>query len=110
MLTRSFCELYLKNCATAIRVAVAKELINKYGYSQTEAAKLVGISQPLLNYVLKGKRRIRGLSEIEKSNEASEIIRRVADAINLGKVVDMCDVCMTFRKKCAPIMVGEKTL
>ncbi|MEM2220890.1 MAG: hypothetical protein QW836_10005 [Ignisphaera sp.] len=50
MLRKSFCEQFIKVYSTPIRVAIALNLINKYSFSRLQAAKTVGIPQPLLNY------------------------------------------------------------
>lgn len=106
MLTRAYCEIFAKKCATAIRVAVAKELVTRYGMSQVEASRLAGIPQPLLNYVLKNKRKIRGLDQLYSTPEAVELVKSIAETLYRGKTVDMCNVCIELRRRCIAVFGG----
>jgi len=40
MITKSFCEVFIKNYSTTIRVAIALDLIKRYGLTQFQAAKI----------------------------------------------------------------------
>lgn len=106
MLVRAYCEVFAKKYATALRVAVAKELVEKYGMSQLEASRLAGVPQPLLNYVLRGRRRPRGLDEVERDPEARKLVESAAEALSKGKVVSMCSLCAEARKRCPSIAGG----
>jgi predicted transcriptional regulator len=97
MITKSFCEVFIKNYSTTIRVAIALDLIKRYGLTQFQAAKLTKIPQPLINYVLQEKRRIRGLEKILSNTETYNVVREFADKLMQGEPIDMCEICMKIR-------------
>ncbi len=109
MLKKAFCEVFTARYASAIRLAIAKELVTTFGVSQLRAAKLAGVPQPLLNYVLHGKRRISGLREIYQSEEALTVIREVARELLEGKSLYLCDVCLRLRQRKALPLEEELT-
>lgn len=92
MLHRTRCEV-LRKYSTAIRLAVAMELVRRHGKSQLEASRLAGVKQPLLNYVLNGRRRLPLLEELYSDERALAAIQRAADLIAMGKDVSMCYFC-----------------
>ena len=81
MIKHSYCEVYVKYVLPAIRLLIAKELIEKHGYTQLEVAKALGISQPLLNYYLTGRRSPKHLSKIAASERISKIVRYFANCV-----------------------------
>ena len=97
MITKSFCEVFIKSYSTTVRVAIALDLIKRYGLTQFQAAKLTKIPQPLINYVLQEKRRIRGLEKILSNTETYNVVREFADKLMQGKPIDMCEICMKIR-------------
>ncbi|HID80330.1 MAG TPA: hypothetical protein EYP48_01260 [Ignisphaera sp.] len=106
LLKKAFCELFIARSASSIRLAIAMELVTTFGVSQSKAAKLAGIPQPLLNYVLRGKRSVFGLNEIYKSKEAVNVIREVAKELLSGRILYLCDVCFRLRQRKA-LLVDE---
>jgi predicted transcriptional regulator len=97
VIEKSFCEKFIKKYSTAVRVAVALDLMRRYNMSQFQAAKLVNLPQPLLHYVLHKKRRIRGLEEILSDADALEEIKKFSDRVARGERMDMCEICMSLR-------------
>jgi predicted transcriptional regulator len=97
VIEKSFCEKFIKKYSTAVRVAVALDLMRRYNMSQFQAAKLVNLPQPLLHYVLHKKRRIRGLEEILSDAAALEKIKKFSDKVARGERIDMCEICMSLR-------------
>lgn len=97
MITKSFCEVFIKNYSTTVRVAIALDLIKRYGLTQFQAAKLTKTPQPLINYVLREKRKIRGLERIVNNPDIYKAIRETADEIMQGKPINMCEICMRIR-------------
>ncbi len=80
----SYCEVFVRYVLPAIRLLIAKELVEKHGYTQLEAAKALGISQPLLNYFLTGRRTPKYLLDISKSDKVRRIVKYFADCIRRG--------------------------
>ena len=93
MLKRAYCEEFIGKYSVAIRVAIALDLVKKYKYTQLRAAKSVQISQPLLNYVIQGRRKPRLLSTVLDNNELRNLVEDFAEQIASGKVFSMCDFC-----------------
>jgi len=97
MLKKSFCETFAKKYSTAIRVAIALDLMDRYDLSEIRASKLTGVPQSLISYVIHGKRRIRGLDKILVNPKYMRLIRELTDAIMRGENVSMCDICLKLR-------------
>lgn len=98
MIRRSFCEIFAARYSTAIRVMIARELMEKFGLSQLKASKLAGIPQPLLNYVINGKRKVRGLDELYRNPKVANLIKSIAEDVYKGLDIDMCAICILLRK------------
>ncbi|MEM1772046.1 MAG: hypothetical protein QXV81_06905 [Ignisphaera sp.] len=98
MIRKSFCELFIKIYSTPIRVAIALNLIERYSFSQLQAAKAVGLPQPLLNYVIKGRRRLHNLERVLGDGRVSKIVDELTDEIASGLELDMCSICTRFRE------------
>ncbi len=96
-LKSSICEVFMSRYLPAIKAAIAKELIERYGYSQLRAAKMVGLKQPELNYILHGKRRSRELNELINNSIFRNIVREVAEKLHRGEDVSLCSICSTLR-------------
>ena len=97
MLKKSFCEVFAKNYSTAIRVAIAIDLMDRYNMSETSASRLTGVPQSLISYVIRGKRRIRGLDKILTNPKYLRIIREYSDIIMRGGSASLCDICSRLR-------------
>lgn len=99
-MTSLFCEIYVRTLLPVIRAMIARELINTYGFTQWSAAKALGITQPLINYYLSGKRGSRYISYINTSEEVRNYVVNAAGLIAEGKVdlkSVLCDLCMRLR-------------
>jgi predicted transcriptional regulator len=97
MITKSFCEVFIKNYSTTVRIAIALDLMKRYGLSQFQVAKLTKLPQPLINYVIQGRRKIRGLEKILNNTEMYKVIREFSDELMQGKSIEMCEICMRIR-------------
>lgn len=72
-------EIIVQDIAPSLRAVIARELTENYGLTQTEAAKLMGISQPAISQYL---RRIRGKNEkIFSDGEITNEVKRIAALI-----------------------------
>jgi predicted transcriptional regulator len=97
MLRKAFCEVLTKNYSTAIRVAIAIDLMDRYNMSETRASRLTGVPQSLISYVIHGKRRVRGLDKILANPKYLRIVREYSDIIVRGRSVSLCDICLKLR-------------
>jgi len=89
MITKSFCEVFIKNYSTTVRIAIALDLMKRYGLSQFQVAKLTKLPQPLINYVIQGRRKIRGLEKILNNTEMYKVIREFSDELMQGKSIEI---------------------
>jgi len=101
-----FCEILTKKILPVIRFLVARELIEEYNLTQLETARLLGVSQPLLNYYLTGRRKVKYLDKLSKVSVIVEQSKRVAKAIANGEFdkVSICTVCKTLHAHAPEIL------
>ena len=85
------------------------DLLEKYDFSQQEAAKKLGTTQATISYYIHSKRGRRGKTQFEEMLPTIQVAaRETAKNIATGKtspdevVQNFCKVCMSLR--------GEKTL
>jgi len=83
------CEVMAK-LLPSLRAAVAKELRRRYGFSQDDIAKRLGVTQGAVSQYLK-KRRGKEITTVE----VKRAIREIADAIAKGSDFDseVCKIC-----------------
>ena len=95
-----FCEVYTKTLLPALRALIAKELIDNYGFTQWSAAKALGITQPLINYYLSGKRGSKLMRVLSSSEDVRRYVKFIAKLIVENKFErgrSFCDLCMLLR-------------
>ena len=97
------CEIAVKCVLPAIRAMIAKELMTKYELKQTEAAKLLGVSQPAISLYHK---QIRGSAiDLENDAEILKLIQNLAASLAEGGLTHkdfipmFCEICRTIRAK-----------
>ncbi len=100
------CEIIGKYALPIFRSMVAKELVQKYNLTQTEAAKKLGTTQAAISQYLSSKRAFKGVEHIEQflpqievmaTETAQEIVTKkiAADKVT----VNFCKLCTTFCKR-----------
>lgn len=97
------CEVAVKCVLPSVRAMIAKELTTKYDLKQTEAAKLLGVSQPAISLYY---RKIRGKAiDLEKDPEIIKLIENLAASLAKGNLTHknfiqmFCEICKTIRAK-----------
>lgn len=98
------CEIAATKLLPTIRAMVAKELIEKYGMTQQEAATKLGITQSAVSQYI---RQLRGskLSSMEKDRMIYKKIEEIASKLASSnespeKVsISFCGICKSSRKK-----------
>ncbi|ABN69786.1 transcriptional regulator-like protein [Staphylothermus marinus F1] len=97
----SYCEVYVKRILPAIRILIAKELLEKYGYTQLGISKLLGVSQPFLNYYISGRRRPKYIVVLERDPLIRDIVKKEVDCLVKRKCTNItpCDLCTELRMK-----------
>ena len=99
------CEYIARSYLPLYRALVAKELIEKYRYTQKQAAKKLGTTQPAISQYLSSKRGRKGIPNYD------EILRVVKEtAIRVAKKAakteisqkelsnSFCDLCKILQK------------
>jgi len=99
----TFCEVFAKKLLTPLKLYLACKLIREYGFTQLEVSKLLGIKQPLVNYVLSGRRKPKYLNLVMSSSALREYLDSVAESIARGvKAYDAsitCSLCAVIRSE-----------
>ena len=100
------CEIIGKYVLPIYRSMLAKELVQKYHLTQTEAAKKLGTTQAAVSQYLSSKRAYKGIEHVEQflpkiQTMADETARKIVNKeIGVGDVTfDFCNLCATFCKK-----------
>ena len=93
------CEKASKTIVPTIRYYLAKELLEKYGFTQVEVAKILGVTQPAISQYLKLK---RAKKLVKLSEEVIEKIKNLAISVKLkgGEVnleEEICKICKLIR-------------
>ena len=96
------CEIAVKSVIPSIKAAIAKELVEKYGLKQSQAAELLGISQ---SAVSKYTRHVRGrMIKIENVEEIKPLIDEMVSILIERKqkriefLQIFCQTCLLIRK------------
>jgi len=105
------CEVIGKYVLPIFRSMLAKELVQNYHLSQTEAAKKLGTTQAAVSQYLSSKRAYKGIVQAEEflpkiQAMAKETAKKIVNKeISTGDVtLDFCNLCSTFcRKKGQPV-------
>lgn len=99
------CEYVARHFLPLYRAFVAKELVKKYGYTQEQAAKKLGMTQPAISQYLSSKRGCKGIANYD---EVAPLVN--AAAVKVAESVaktgmspeefsdSFCDLCRTLQK------------
>jgi predicted transcriptional regulator len=100
------CEIIGKYVLPIFRSMLAKELVQKYHLSQTEAAKKLGTTQAAVSQYLSSKRACKGIEHVEQyipkiQEMASETAQKLVNKEIAARDVtfDFCKLCVTFCNK-----------
>ncbi len=95
------CEIVVFDLLPTARGAIAKELVDKYGYTQSAVAKIFGITSAAISQYLKGLR--GGNQYIDNSRYRDQFYEHIAlISKNLSEggdiSVELCSLCSFFKK------------
>jgi len=99
------CESVVKLVLPAFRSLVAKELIEKYNFSQVAAAKKLGTTQAAVSYYLYSKRGEKRMKELEAIPSVQSMTNQVASGIATQSLspfeamLKFCELCKVLRTK-----------
>ena len=100
------CEIIGKYVLPIFRSMLAKELVQKYHLSQTEAAKKLGTTQAAVSQYLSSKRAYKGIEHVEQylpkiqvmaAETAKKLVNKEIAADDV--TFDFCELCATFCTK-----------
>ncbi|MEM0025339.1 MAG: transcriptional regulator [Zestosphaera sp.] len=99
---RSYCEVYVRDVLPSLRLYLAEKLVRDYGLTQLEVSRMLGISQPLVNYVVNKRRKPKMLEKLANIPRIKDIIDQKARELaikgaNSGGLA--CDFCIVLRKE-----------
>ena len=103
------CEAVARHVLPLYRAFVAKELIEKHGYTQVQAAKKLGTTQAAISQYVTSKRGHKGIPNydaiaLDVKAAAVRVAKRLAEAEMTRDEFSgsFCEVCNTLRqaKKC----------
>ena len=100
---KPYCEIVAQNLLPTMRALIAKELIEKYKFTQQEAASKLGLTQSAVSQYL---RNLRGskVKILEKDAKIQKEIENFASTLASGKIDSLnamepfCDICKSIRK------------
>lgn len=97
------CEVAVKCALPSVRAMIAKELMIRHNLKQSDAAKLLGVSQPAISLYY---RKIRGKAiDLENVSDIMKLIENLADSLAKGNLAHkdfipfFCGICKTMRAK-----------
>jgi len=102
MCLRPPCELVVRYVLPAFRSLVARELIEKYDFSQVAAAEKLGTTQAAISHYLYSKRGDKRIRQLESVSLVQSTANEVAQGIAKGKV-SAIDAMLTFCKLCVAL-------
>lgn len=97
------CELVVRYVLPAFRSLVAKELIEKYHFSQTTVAEKLGTTQAAISYYVYSKRGDKRIKQLESIPSVQSAASEVAQGIATEKlsIIDamlkLCNLCVALR-------------
>ena len=100
---KPYCEIVAQTVLPTIRALVAKELIEKYNFTQQQAASKLGLTQSAISQYLRNLRgsKIKILEDDKKiSKEIEEFAGRIAsgELNSSNTLVPFCNICKSIRK------------
>ena len=94
------CEYVARHFLPLYRAFVAKELVEKYGYTQKQAAERLGTTQPAISQYLSSKRGRKGISNYDEvaplvKDAAAKVAKKVAKTEMTPEEFSdsFCDLC-----------------
>ena len=91
--TKAYCEVFSRKILPVARAYVASVLINEYNISQLRAAKLLGMKQPAVNYLVRGKRRVKYMDLLRSVPLLKDVLDDIVEEVKLGNIFNPCDFC-----------------
>ncbi|MEM0325037.1 MAG: helix-turn-helix domain-containing protein [Candidatus Aenigmatarchaeota archaeon] len=96
------CEVVSNEFLPIVRALISKNLIEKYGFTQTEVAEILGVSQPLISFYLSGLRAKNVKKFLENKKEVLEEIENLCRKIVYERIdeKELAQKIIEIAKKC----------
>ena len=104
------CEIVGKYVLPIFRSMLAKELVQKYNLSQTEAARKLGTTQAAVSQYLSSKRAYKGIEHVEVFMPKLQTMAHETARKLINKEITAEDVTPGFCTLCATFYKKEKTI
>ena len=99
------CEAFARHILPLYRSIVAKELVEKYGYTQVEAAKKLGMTQAAISQYLTSKRGVKRIPNYDEiAPQVQTTAARVAKRLSTRKMspeefsASFCELCKSLQE------------
>jgi len=89
------CEISARYIIPALRLMIAKKLIEEHNLTQAEVAELLGVTQPSISHYLNSKRGVKMARILSKSKEIRDYVDAyVEKALSRGSPPEDMPFCM----------------
>ena len=98
------CETFSKQILPALRSLIAQGLIEKYGMTQTAAAKKLGTTQAAISYYLSSKRGEKYVKQLKNDSQVRSTINEIINGLAMESLSSnefmekLCELCIVLRK------------
>lgn len=93
------CEVVVRYVLPTFRSLVAKELIEKYHFSQVDAAKKLGTTQAAISHYLYSKRGDKRMKQLETVSKIQSVASEMAQSI-VNEELSVTDAMLNFCRLC----------
>jgi uncharacterized protein len=104
------CEIIGKYVLPIFRSQLAKELVQKYHLSQTEAAKKLGTTQAAVSQYLSSKRAFKGVDQVVEYMPKIQVMAAETAQKLINKEISAGDITLDFCKLCSTFCKNNPTL
>lgn len=91
-----YCQVFNKKFLPAFRALLASKLVKEYGLTQTEVARLLGVKQSLVNYIVTGRRKVKYAEALGNIGFIRRLVDETAGELASGKKTldeEACKIC-----------------
>lgn len=111
---KPYCEVVAQNLLPTLRALIAKELIEKYKFTQQGAASKLGLTQSAISQYL---RNLRGskIKVLQKDVKVQKLIEEFAGKLASGEINSsnsmepFCNICKNIRKSSILCEIHKKS-
>ncbi len=89
------CEISARYVIPAVRLMIAKKLIEEHNLTQSEVAELLGVTQPSISHYLNSKRGIKTAKILSKCKKIRDYVDvYIEKAVSRGSPPEDTPICM----------------